>query len=144
MTEENKKDEEEGQGIEKKKEGDEEEVIGPEILETLTPKIKEMAEFGFSMQRYSGPHPELVKKLTSEHIGEIIDQSGKDDERQYKFAAHGRIYRLIYILLGFSLFLFLSLYFGKENESLYIDMIKTLIAFGGGFGIGYGYRSQKE
>ena len=125
-----------------KNEDNEDDVVVPEVLETLKPKLKELVEIGFHAQRYSGPHPELVKKLTTDHIGEIINQSGKEDERQYKFVTHARIYNLIYTIIGVTIFVFLTFFFGKNDKELFIKIVEILVAFAGGFGIGVGYKSR--
>ena len=41
------------------------------------------------------------------------------------------------------LFVFLTYYFGRTDKELYLELVKVIIAFLGGVGIGYGMKAKK-
>ncbi|MCP4134378.1 MAG: hypothetical protein GY754_25615 [bacterium] len=74
------------------------EILEPELLEALPPEIRKEVEFGFSMQRLSGPLPSpLMDKVTEEHITKVLEISEKDDERAYESIQTSRKFNLIYV-----------------------------------------------
>ena len=49
-----------------------------------------------------------------------------------------------HILCGHWIIRISDFYFGKTDKALYLDLVKVIIAFLGGMGIGYGIKSQKN
>jgi hypothetical protein len=87
-------------------------------------------------------HP-LFEKFTPEHIDKFLDYSHDDDGHNYELAKQGKLYNLIYFVVGLLFLVFLIVYLLPSNKDLLIDLIRLLIVFGGGFGAGYGVKSLK-
>ena len=123
--------------------------IPQEIIESLPEEHRVSLRAMFSSLSFSGKPPSpILEKVTEEHITELIDGSKKHDERQYKFAASGRKYNLTYILIFVGVFVFLTLFFGRSNESLYIEITKAIAflagGFAGGLGVGLSYKGTRK
>lgn len=86
----------------------------------------------------------VLKKLTETHIDKIIEYSEKDDERQFKFAMRSSFYVFLYVILGIGLFIFLTLYLAKDSSMIYMDIMKAIFAFLGGFGVGNYFGRKKS
>ncbi|RMD89363.1 MAG: hypothetical protein D6813_10765 [Calditrichaeota bacterium] len=118
-------------------------LLSDSDFENLPPQIKKVVSL--SMQRFSGPFPpQFYDKITSEHINKLIEYSEKDDERSYNYAKTSRLFNFLYIIIAVSLFLFLTIFFGKDNQEIYLEIIKFLAVFAGGFGIGYGLKRSRN
>ena len=116
-----------------------ESVIDPEVLEKLPPEARRFFEFG--MGSFSGPvfHP-ATKKINEGHIDKLLDSDEKDSQRQYKDRIWGRVFGVIYALIGVSLFVFATMYLADDKE-LYRDLLTKIIIFFGGGGLGYGVKA---
>lgn len=88
-------------------------------------------------------HP-IASKLTEGHIHEIITNSEKREQREYDFLKSGRIYTLVYTVVGVSVFFALFFFIGKHNEPLFEKILTYLGTFVAGIGVGWGYRKRKE
>ncbi len=82
----------------------------------------------------------LESKINEKHIDKILELGEKDNERMYKDTQHSRKFLLVYILIGVSLFVFLTLFLVGKDTELFKDIIKLFIAFVGGMGAGYGIK----
>ena len=51
---------------------------------------------------------------------------------------------MAYILIGITAFFLLTFYMLSVDKELYKQVIQLLVAVGGGFGAGYGYRRLQE
>lgn len=94
------------------------------------------------MQRSSGPvPPQLIEKITGDHISTILELSEKDDQRAFEDIKSGRQFTLVYVLIFCFLFVFLTIYLVSQDVELYKEILKILVVFGGGLGSGYGLKS---
>ena len=97
------------------------------------------------MQRYSGPLPSpIANKINEKHIDKALDLAKDDSDKDYRANLWGMGMRIFIIVIFIGLFVFLTLYFGKTNQDLYLDLVKVIIAFLGGIGIGYGLKSKNS
>lgn len=147
-NEEDKKKKENKKELEKKdnkKESSQEDLpIPQEFFDKLPEEVQVSLRTAFSMQSFSGRLPSpLLEKLTPEHIDSLIEGSREEDARDYSLESSSRWFKLTYALFAVGLFVFLTIFFGQKNESLYVDIIKMLALFGGGFGAGFGFRAKK-
>lgn len=99
------------------------------------------------MQMFSGSsgpmmHP-LFEKFTDKHIDKFLDNSQKDDQNQFQFHSTNRWFRLAYAVIAVALFVFVLVFFAKDQQTLN-EILKLLVIFGGGVGSGYGLRSLKD
>jgi hypothetical protein len=157
MSEKNKKHDKEGSKQKKREKSDDKPVKQKELnsrmleaitdkeemLENLPPEVKRIIQLTSSS--YSGPFPSSnLPELNEKHIDKLLDISEKDDERRYKDAQRSRFFGLAYILIGVSVFIFLTLYLHGKTPDLYKLIIELFIVLAGGIGIGYGYKNKKE
>ncbi len=112
-----------------------------EILETLPPKMRERIET--FMGSIAGPFVSpLESKLNEKHIDKILEIKEKYEDRVFKDTQQSRKFQLGYVLIGVSVFVFLTLLLvGKETE-LFKEIIKLFVAFVGGMGAGFGIKSH--
>jgi hypothetical protein len=82
-------------------------------------------------------------KINEKHIDKILDIKEKYDDNIFRDTQSSRKFHLVYILIGVSLFVFLTLFLVGNDSELFKDIIKLFIAFVGGVGIGYGFRAYK-
>lgn len=118
--------------------------IEPEVLDKLPPELKRAVE-SFSLQAFTGPvfHP-ILKKITESHIDKVLDQTEKDSEREFKDRKSGRLFGLIYALIGAALFVFITIYLAGQDKELYRDLLTKVIIFFGGGGLGYGIKAYLD
>ncbi len=106
--------------------------------------VKRMVEMmAVSMSRRSGFHP-IFDKLTGGHVTKFLDHAHEDNKNEYELNRSNRWFRLVYVLLGMGLFLFLVVYLGQDNSDLLADIIKIAAAFLGGLGGGYGMKAHLD
>ena len=86
----------------------------------------------------SGPRPNpLHQRVTSEHIGQIIDKSERDSERAHTSGASERRYRFLYFLIGLIAAIGLLVFFSATNDrEMLTTVLVALLGFAGGFGLG--------
>lgn len=101
--------------------------------------------FQLMMSGFSpSPMTSIYKKLTTEHIDKIIDYSENDEKRHYKYASWARFYTALYIVIGVSLFVFLTIFLSKDRTDIYIKILEFLIIFAGGIGTGMSLKKPKR
>ena len=121
---------------------DETDSVEPEILKNIPPEFKQIVEVGMARL---GPVPNpLLQKITSEHIDKILDLSGKDNERIFQDTRSSRQYTLLYVSIGAALFLFLTVYLVPMDKQLYLEIVKSIVLAGGGFGVGFGVKTYLD
>lgn len=128
-------------GSEADPDADDEPVVPAEILEKLPPRQRRQVEsFIAASLSYTGPIPNpLTRKVTPEHITEIIRNQGRDSELEYADRKHGRMFAAIGGLGGgviaVALIIVLAL---NGNDALANDIVQAGLFAAGGLGAGYG------
>lgn len=121
------------------------ELFPPEVLQRLPPEARKMVEMTSFMASISGPgHPPYMKKINEEHITKIIEFSDKDSQRDFEDAQSSKKYRLAYVLIFCSLFVFAVVYLGDKNPELLKEILKYAAVFAGGGGVGYGLKAWRD
>lgn len=120
-------------------------VDSTEFFEELPTEVKEVLEVGMTMQKYSGSLPSsLASKINEKHIDKVLDLARDDSDKDYKVDLWNMGMKIFILMISISLFMFLTLYFGKTDKDLYLDLVKVIIAFLGGIGIGHGLKARKD
>jgi hypothetical protein len=123
------------------------------MLDDAPPEMKKVISRMFSMQisshQESGPLSSrfletIGPKITEEHIGTILGNSEKSDARQFLFSILIQIRNVLIVIGIIGVFIWLTVFLAKDKETLYIDIVKTIVAFLGGIGIGFGIKSYKN
>lgn len=73
-----------------------------------------------------------------------MDDITQTIEDSYEASRADRRYRLAYVVLGISAFFAFTFLVVPVDKELYKQVIQLLVAAGGGFGAGYGYRRLQE
>ena len=114
------------------------------FLEDLPLELREVLEFGLTMQKYPGPFtPSIASKITKKHIDKILDLTKDDSDKNYKANLWNMGMRISILMIVTGLFVFLTYYFGRTDKELYLELVKVIIAFLGRVGIGYGMKAKK-
>lgn len=116
--------------------------VPAEIMEQLPPEARRVVEMSLSMMhRVShAPNP-VLGKVTSEHITAVLELSDKDGHCEFQSTLHSRLFTAFYVLVFVGLFVFLTLELAPLDKALYMDVVKIVLAFAGGFGSGFGVKS---
>ncbi len=74
------------------------------------------------MQMFSGSagpvsHP-LFEKFTEGHIDKFLDYSQKDDQNKFYFHSSNRWFRLVYVIIAVTVFLFIVIFLPMINKHL--------------------------
>lgn len=88
-------------------------------------------------------HP-LFEKFTPEHIDKFLEYSHKDDENNFRLHSSSKWFHLTYVALILGMLIFLIVYLTPSNKDLLVDILKIFVAFAGGFGGGFGYKSYVD
>jgi len=111
----------------------------PELVEKQPSKMIERIET--VMGRFSGPLlSPLESKINEKHIDKILEIKDKYDDNAFKDTQQARKFHLIYILVGVSIFVFLTLFLVGKDTELFKEILKLFISFVGGMGAGFGIK----
>lgn len=113
---------------------DEDALVPEELLEGIPQEDRGIIQRSLTMMSGRMPNP-ISKKITSEHIGKLIDNSESQDRRESKDKNFSRIYHVLIILIALAFVSFLIYTFRGNNEVL-VPMITGILAFLGGLGVG--------
>lgn len=118
-----------------------ESTASPQSINELPSEMRRTIQSIVSLEGFAGTIPSLLSsKINEKHIDKILDIGEKDSERIYKDNQNYRKFLLVYLLIGVSLFVFLTLFLAGKDTELFKDIIKLFIAFVGGMGAGYGLK----
>ena len=113
-----------------------EEGISPESHGPTNPDVAANFIARFTSVSVPRSNP-LHQRITSEHIGQIIDKSERDSERAHTSEASERRYRFLYFLIGLVAAIALLVFFSVTNErEMLTNVLIALLGFAGGFGLG--------
>ena len=116
-----------------------------EILEDLSPKMRQRVKAFMSMGSISGSAlSPFESKINEKHIDRILDIKEKYDDNIFRDTQSSRKFQLIVILVGVSLFAFLTIFLVGKHSNILEDIIKFVIGLFGGIGIGYGFKAHKD
>jgi hypothetical protein len=92
----------------------------------------------------------LHQKMNAEHISTVLELATKHDEREYNLAlgqqrigASSRWFQLAVFVVSCFVIVFLIWMF-KDKPDVLVPLITAILAFGGGFGSGFGYARKTE
>ena len=124
--------------------GHEDDALGipPELIEKLPKEAREHVE---SIFMASGPvQNPIVKKVTSEHITQMIDYREKQSQRTHKSSESKRRYTFVYTIIAAALLVGFAHQMIPENLAFFQEVLEKLIAFLlGGVG-GWGWATVRS
>jgi hypothetical protein len=131
-------------GHENENNKDNEPVIPEELLNELPPKDRK--EFIQSFTRISGIFPQqnpLIKKITSEHICDLLKISDASDLRDHQERSNERNHNFkVLVTVLIAVFLICGLFIWAKQEEFLKYIIGAIIGFAGGFGVGKYYKNE--
>ena len=111
--------------------------VPQEVLEEASHPMRVAVRESFSMVAGRMANP-LIKKITSEHIDKMIENSSLESEREYRLRSSNRWFTLIYFFLAIIVFGGITVWVLPSYPDLYVDILSyfgTAIAgFFGGWG----------
>ncbi|HET55671.1 MAG TPA: hypothetical protein ENN33_10705 [Ignavibacteria bacterium] len=116
-----------------------------EVIEELPPEHRKTfrALIHSSSMMNKPTHP-LFDKFNENHIDKFLDYTQRDDDNLFKLKSSNRWFVLVYTLLVIAVFLFLVVFLLPTDKEMFLDLVKILVAFGGGVGSGYGLKSYLD
>ena len=122
-----------------KREQEDELPLPPELLEGMPPEGRRLFTQAFSsMTQFAGPvfNP-VLRRITSEHITQVLDNSEAQSSRDAESERSNRRYQFGYFIVGIAALLFLLVFFTlREQYHLLAAVITGAMGFGSGFGVG--------
>jgi hypothetical protein len=107
------------------------------VIENLPENEKEKLLAATKTNSTFIPNELIAEKLTEEHLDRIIDSIEKEDLRLFKDAQLSKFCILGFVILASGTFIFLTIFLTLKNPPLYLDIIKILLGFLGGLGVGF-------
>ena len=93
----------------------------------------------------SGPMANpIAKKVTSEHISQMIANDGKNAERNHHLKNSAPICSIVYVVLAIASFFGVAWMFGKTDRALFIQIVGFFASFAAGFGAGWGFTTARK
>ena len=122
------------------------EILPPEIENAINQlpeserkAFRQISSFSMSSVFGMPKNNPLLNKMTPEHISTLLENSDREDERGYKAYKFSNYIRLVFVVIGIGVFIFLVVFL-KENVSLLNQLLTYtlpfLIGLAGGFGLG--------
>ena len=116
--------------------------IPDEILAEMPRNMREKVSETFGIMASGPMQSPISKKVTSEHISQMIGNDAKDSERGYTFAQTGRLYTMGYVLIAIATFFGMAWMVSADIE-LFVQILAFFATFGAGFGAGWGFTAAK-
>jgi hypothetical protein len=116
--------------------------IPEEILEGVPPEARGHITQAMRMAMGVTPvfHP-VLQRITSEHIGKVIDNQDLADQRSHGADASSRRYFALFFMASLIAAVGLIVLFGYlERFDVVAAIVTGFLGFGGGFGLGVGRR----
>jgi len=113
-----------------------------EAIERMPLPMREV----FEMMAVSStmPHHPILDKFKDEHVKQFLDNDKLEAERDYRLRSTNRWFHLTYVVIAlFSLGL-LIVFLLPNNKDLLTDILKIILAFGGGVASGFGLKTQLD
>ena len=88
-------------------------------------------------------HP-IFDKFESEHVSQFLSQSHQREQDEYRFERSNRWFKLVYVLMGLGVFVFMTQLLLPEHADLYIEILKGLGIFAAGAAGGYGLKAYRD
>lgn len=116
-----------------------------EILDSLPPEVQETVKIAMSMSSFTGrmPNP-LLTKINESHITTILQQSGIEENNNYKDSQSSKLYSLVYVIIFVALVIFLIVFLVDRDKDLLFKLSERVLYIVGGFGGGYGFKAYKD
>ena len=86
----------------------------------------------------------IFDKFEPEHVSQFLNQSQELEQEERRFECSNRSFRLVYALMGLSVFVFMTLFLLPEHAGLYIEILKGLGIFAAGAAGGYGLKAYRD
>ncbi len=145
MSEENKRksgsdstEKNESQEASEERHSEKSDVIPDEILESIPEEERGKVASVIKQTMISGvmrKNNPIAEKITSDHIGRLIDKSDEQDQRDRKERKSERNYNLVLLIIGL-VFVGFLIVFLQTNQELLLKIVIAIVSFIGGLGFG--------
>lgn len=121
--------------------------IGSEMtnqIEAISPEIRPealsfMAMFKSQIGSLVNP---IFEKMTPDNINTYLQNMREEVKQDFELKKGSRWYNLVYFIAILGAVIFLVVYLIRIDKDLMLRIIEMLMAFGGGFGAGYGMKAR--
>ena len=113
--------------------------VPKEFLEGLPPETRREVVRAFtSFSQYLGPvYNPVLKQVTSEHVGKLIDHAEAESKREFEGHASERRYNFAYFLVGLiAILILVGTLIAAGKDDILPNLIGIIASFAGGFGLG--------
>ena len=118
--------------------------IPQEVLDKLPePMQSTIKETMIGFGTMSAPNP-IAKKITPEHITQLIENDANESDRGFRFRENGRRYTFAYVLIAIATFFGLAYMFAKDDPELFKQIVSHIVVLFGGFAAGWGFKASKN
>ena len=124
-----------------------EKILPEDVKANIPNKMKRAVGLAFSMEsrrEVSSPFIDLSGKIQPSHITQFLQNDAAQDERAFQDSQISKKYTFGYVIVFCLLFVFITVFLVDRDVSVYTDLLRILIIFGGGFGSGIGYKTLKD
>ena len=123
---------------------DKQDVSEPKEQQALG-ELRQVAGKMVAAFAHSGPayHP-IFDKFDRDHVTQFIQQMREQDNGERALRKGNRWFRLIYVLVGVAVFVFLTLLLLPEQADLYFELLKGLGFTVAGAAGGYGLKAYQD
>lgn len=77
-------------------------------------------------------------------LEKVVELKKRCAERKLQDLQHAKKFQFLYILIGISFFVFLTLFLGTKDPELFKEIVEIFFVFACGIGAGYGIKSYKD
>lgn len=118
-----------------------------DLLAQMPPEMRQSFSAFMSLsQRPTGPVAQIINKFTDAHVSQYLDQMQRDYDNEHELRRSeldlrksNRIFRLIYVAIIVAALGAAIVYLLPRDKDFLDRIIETVVIFGGGIGVGYGW-----
>ena len=101
------------------------------------------------------PTNPITSKITAEHIGQIIESTENESVREFEFNKleldaqqttnqTANVYHLVYFVICLAFIAFLIVYLSSIDKALMVEVLKLILTFLSGIGVGFGIKNFRN
>jgi len=84
------------------------------------------------------------QRISEKQLSEMMVLADRENQIEYKKWLNHRIFIVILVLVFVFLFVFLTVFLTRLDKAIYLEIVKIIVAFIGGFGGGYAFKINKK
>lgn len=118
--------------------------IPEEVLERMPPPVQESIRETFGVITSGSMGNPIARKVTSEHVTKLIDNSEAESKRDFESETASRRYGMAYVLIAILSFFAFAVLFAESQPELFRQAMAFLATFAAGFAGGWGISTARS